>query len=93
MLSTGGPGGLGIQGGPGPVWQVSFRTVTTLKSLSLFRVPTEPEEVAAEVFPSFAQSERAGPVELGEGGWKGQVSTRPPPQFHWPPLVLTKRNF
>ena len=71
MVSTGGPGGLGIPLGPGPVWHVrepSFRTVTTLKSLSLFRVPTEPEEVAAEVFPSFAQSERAGPVELGDGG-------------------------
>ena len=51
----------------------SFRTVTTLKSLSLFRVPTEPEEVAAEVFPCFAQSEQEGPMELG--GFGGLVDT------------------
>ena len=89
MLSTGGPGGLGIQGGPGPVWHVSFRTVTTLKSLSLFRVPTEPEEVAAEVFPSFAQSERAGPVERGRGV---KCQQGPHPSSTGPLLYLPNRS-
>ena len=85
-------GGLGSPGGPGPVWDVrelSFRSVTTLKLLSLFRVPTEPEEVAAEVFPSFAQSERAGPVERGRGV---KCQQGPHPSSTGPLLYLPNRS-